>query len=65
MTDIRSIPDAELGRRWRELRDALLALPPESRGADDLQKLLAMRREIDRRTAPPSVEVDFENYLTD
>lgn len=60
-----STPD--LVRRWERLRDRLASKKPSERMVDDLDELMALRREIDRRRGEkcPTVEVNFESYITD
>ena len=50
---------------WARLRDGLMALSAEDRPAEDVEALIAMRDELDRRGVRKPVEINFEKYLTD
>ena len=50
---------------WARLRDGLMSLPAEDRPAEDVEALIAMRDELDRRGVRKPVEINFEKYLTD
>ena len=66
MTGFSSIPTDALRKMWEDERDAIL------RKADatvcDYDRLLSMRKELDRRSGEPKqlVDINFANdYLTD
>lgn len=61
----KSLATPVLRKMYERLRQGLASLPPEERPADDMDSLLQMRRELDRRTGIPSTEVNFEKYITD
>lgn len=60
--DYRKMSTPALVRRWERLRRRALA-----GGTPDMDELSALRREIDRRKGErnPTVEIDFESYITD
>lgn len=60
----RALSVPELERRWRRLRGKVVSGKAVQ---EDLDRLLAIRKEIDRRRGGdvPASEVDFESYLTD
>ena len=61
------IPLVELERVWEEKRRRIVELPSCDRLPMDMEELLSMRREIDKRKgiANPTVDVNFsEDYLT-
>lgn len=61
----KAIATPVLRQMWARLRDSVLSLPEKDRRAEDLNALFAMRNELDRRSGgKPSVEVDFEKYIT-
>ena len=67
MKSIREMDTATLKREWDALRRKVVRQSEGERSREDLDALLALRKEIDRRElgSRPKVEVDFEKYLTD
>lgn len=67
MKSVREMDTATLKREWDALRRKVVRQSEGERSREDLDTLLAMRKEIDRRElgSRPKVEVDFEKYLTD
>jgi len=61
----KSLSTPVLRKMYERLRQGLASLPPEDRPADDMDSLLQMRKELDRRTGIPPKEIDFEKYITD
>lgn len=62
------IPLATLEAEWAEKRRRIAELKPEDRLPSDMDELLSMRKEIDKRKGnrPPVVNVNFsDDYLTD
>ena len=58
---------AELEEEWRRRRDEVAGKKPSERTPGDMDALLALRREIDRRRGVrnPTVEINFESYVKD
>ena len=67
MKSLEGMDTATLKREWDALRRKVVRQGEGERSREDLDALLAMRKEIDRRElgSRPKVEVDFEKYLTD
>lgn len=62
--DYRTLSTADLMERWEALRQKVLNKTGVLRDMDELN---ALRREIDRRRGEtnPTVDVNFEDYITD
>lgn len=62
--DYRKLSTSALVARWEGLRRKVMA---GGGVLSDMDELSALRREIDRRSGEtrPTVEVDFEKYITD
>lgn len=58
---------AELEEEWMRKRDEVAGKKPSGRTRGDMDTLLALRREIDRRRGErnPTVEFNFESYVKD
>lgn len=66
--DYKSLPTPVLIERWERLRDGLMCTPPDDRTVGDMDALLGMRSEIERRVGEPKPGVDINfssDYLTD
>lgn len=61
----KSLSTPVLRKMWARLRDGLMSIPAEDRPAEDVEALIAMRDELDRRGVRKPIDVNFENYLTD
>ena len=63
---VRSLTTPVLRKMWERLRSGLASLPPEDRPQGDLDALLMMRDELDRRNgAKKGADVEFSDYITD
>lgn len=61
----KSLATPVLRQMWERLRANTLSLPEKDRKREDVDALFAMRDELDRRSGgKPTVEVDFEKYIT-
>ena len=65
--DYKSLSTSDLIRKWERKRDRIAGKKPSERMIDELDELMALRREIDRRRGVknPTVEVNFEDYVKD
>ena len=65
--DYKSLSTSDLIRKWERKRDRIAGKKPSERMIDELDELMAMRREIDcrRGVRNPTVEVNFEDYVKD
>lgn len=66
--DYRSMPTEKLLRKWEALRNRLSRVSVAHRNQADVDALLEMRMELDRRNDEhkPIVDINFSNdYLTD
>jgi hypothetical protein len=61
----KSVSTPVLRRMWEKLRNGLASLPPEDRPVEDMESLVAMRDELDRRSGIQPAEVEFTDFLTD
>ena len=63
---VRSLTTPVLRKMWERLRSGLASLPPEDRPREDLDALLMLRDELDRRNgAKKGADVEFSDYITD
>ena len=61
----KSIATQVLRQMWERLRVSIIFLPEKERKKEDIDALIAMRDELDRRSGgKPVVEFDFEKYIT-
>lgn len=65
--DYKYLSTSDLIRKWERKRDRIAGKKPSERMIDELDELMALRREIDRRRGVrnPTVEVNFEDYVKD
>lgn len=65
--DYKSLSTSDLIRKWERKRDQIAGKKPSERMIDELDELMALRREIDRRRGVrnPTVDVNFEDYVKD
>ena len=63
--DYKSLSTSDLIRKWERERDRIAGKKPSERMIDELDELMALRREIDRRRGVrnPTVLVNFEDYV--
>lgn len=62
----KSIATQVLRQMWGRLRTSILSLPEKERKKEDIDALIAMRDELDRRSGgkPVIEDFDFEKYVT-